>query len=441
MRLKKLRAGLWSCKLKYRRYILILQSILLFFSSCASSRIVYPENTIIPEDFSGIVHAGGSRTQREFAHMDYLGVRWILHTFRWSDIEPEQGEWDFIYYDDLVDRNKAAGIKINGLLAYDNWWIHEGRDGPRYIPAQRLPDFLNYVRKTVDHFRGRVDAWSIWNEPNHTFWMGTDEEFIELARLTADAVREVDSEVILLGGGFNRGIFGLPEKFIRDLFESGAMDKTDGIAFHPYELNPYRTALLYEKFRSIVDEYGFGDKIWITEVGYPTGGLYPTRVQEKRFPEYVIKTVVLLAAGGAQKIFWYQLFDPLNRSSTNSENYFGLVRSRRDYASKGAEAFRLCAIFLSGTNCYAAGQGADGLPRSIRSFWFRGTGRGVLVLWNDNLGQVRIRLRLSQADFLLHDPVTGAESQIQPDTVINIGRMPVFITWIGSEDRPEIRLF
>jgi len=135
------------------------------------------------------------------------------------------------------------------------------------------------------------------------------------------------------------------------------------------------------------------------------------------------------------------LFDPVWRSNDNSEHFFGLVQNRRNYASKGAEAFRLCAIFLSGTDCYATGQGADGLPRSIRSFWFRGTGRGALVIWNDNLGQVRIRLRLSQANFLLHDPVTGAESQIQPDTIISIGRMPVFITWSGSEDRPEIRLF
>ena len=438
MRLKKLRSGLWSCKLKY---LSILPAVLLFFSSCASSKLVYPENTIIPEDFAGIVHAGRSETEEEFVYLDHLGVKWILHTFNWSSIEPEQGEWDFLYYDDLVDRNKTAGMKIIGLLAYDNWWIHDSSDAPRYIPSHRMPDFLNYARETVEHFRGRVDAWCIWNEPNSQFWRGTDEGFIELARLTADAVREVDSEVILLGGGFNRNILGLPEKFIRDLFESGAMEKTDGIAFHPYELNPYRTALLYEKFKSIVDDYGFGDKIWITEVGYPTGGWYPTRVQEKRFPEYVIKTWVLLAAGGAQKILWYQLFDPISRSIGDSEDFFGLVRSREDYTSKGAEAFRLCSVFLSGTNCYAIEPGADSLPRAMRSFWFRGSGRGVLVIWNDNLGQVRISLRLSGTDLVLHDPVTGAESQIQADTVVGVGRMPVFITWDGSGDRPEIRLF
>ena len=422
--------------MKYYSFTAILPAVLLILSSCASSRLVYQENTVIPEDFAGIVHAGRTRTQREFAYMNHLGVSWVLHTFSWSDIEPEQGEWDFLVYDALVDTNKAAGIKIIGLLAYSNWWIHDGMDGPRYIPSQRMPDFLQYVRKTVEHFRGRVDAWCIWNEPNSRFWEGTDEGFIELTRLTADVVREVDSEVILLGGAFNRNVTGLPEKFIRRLFESGAMDKTDAIAFHPYELNPARTALLYDRFRNIVDDYGFGDRIWVTEVGYPTGGWYPTRVQEKRFPEYVIKTWVLLAAGGARKILWYQMFDPFYRSNGNSENFFGLVRSRRDYASKGAEAFRLCAIFLSGTNCYAIKPGADSLPGSIRSFWFKGTGKGALVLWNNGSGSRQIRLQLSGINHALHDPVLGTESQIQPDTVVRVGRMPVFITWDGSEDRP-----
>ena len=422
------------------KYLLIFPAVLLLFNSCASSRLVYPENTFVPSDFSGIVHAGGTRTHKESAYLDYLGVSWILHTFYWSSIEPEQGEWNFLYYDALVDRNKAAGIKILGVLAYDNWWIHDDMSEHKYIPPQRLPDFLNYVRETVEHFRGRVDAWCIWNEPNFQFWTGTDDEFIELARQAAGAVREVDSEVILLGGAFNRNILGLPEKFIRGLFESGAMDKTDAIAFHPYELNPYRTALLYERFRNIVDEYGFGDKIWVTEIGYPTGGWYPTRVQEKRFPEYVIKTCVLLAAAGARKILWYQLFDPHSRSSGNSEDFFGLVRSSRNYVSKGAEAFRLCARFLSETNCYAIESGADGLPGSIRSFWFKGNGRGALVLWNDGLGQARIRLRLSGTNHALHDPVTGAENQIQPDTAVTVGRMPVFITWNESEDRPVMGL-
>jgi len=419
----------------------ILFVLMLIFSSCAStSKIAVPETIFISEDFAGIVHAGRTGTEEEFEYLNYLGASWVLHTFNWDRIEPKQGEWNFDYYDEIVDNNAAVGIKVLGILAYGNSWIHEDGKNHKYVPPQRLPDFLQYVRKTVEHFKGRIGAWCIWNEPNAHFWTGTDDEFVELSRQTADAVREVDSEVILLGGAFNRGVFGLPEKFIRKLFESGAMDKVDGVAFHPYELNPTRSAALYDKFKKIVDDYGFGNKIWLTEAGYPTGGLYPTKVREERFPEYVMKTFVLLAARGPQKILWYQLFDPAERVKSDSEDFFGLVRSGEDYTSKGAEAFRLCAQFLSGTNCYAIEPGA-GLPKSIRSFWFKGDGRGVLVLWNDGTGSKRVSFRLSGTDHVLHDPVSGSESPIQPDAVLTVGRTPVFITWNGSEDRPVIGVF
>ena len=442
MRLRKRKAVPWSYKMKKIPLASTLAVLLLFFCSCSSTPMsVLPENQYIPADFSGIIH-GATRTQKEYAYLDYLGANWVLKTFYWTDIEPEKGDWNFLDYDDIVNRSKSSGIKVLGLLAYDNWWIHDDKDTHKYIPPARIPDFLEYVRKTVEHFQGRVDAWCIWNEPNFHFWTGTDEEFIELSRQTAGAVKETDSEVILLGGAFNRGVFGLPEKFARALFESGAMEKVDAVAFHPYELNPARTLSLYNQFKKIADDYGFGDKIWVTEVGYPTGGWYPTKVKEKKLPEYVIKTWVLLAAGGTNKLFWYELFDSVKRSKSNSEDFFGLVRSKRDYTSKGAEAFRLCAKFLQDTNCSVLENGED-LSGSLRSFWFKGAEGGALVIWNESSGSKQVRLRLPGTDnqasieAFSHDPVSGKMSPIQADTVIKVGKMPVFITYMFQHGSPD----
>jgi hypothetical protein len=418
-----------------RFFPLAAMSALLFAAlvSCASA----PQQTVsaprpIPADFAGVVHGGGSRTQKEFAYLEHLGVKWILHTFYWSDIEPEKGDWDFLYYDDLVKKANAAGIQVLGVLGYDTWWIHADKSAHRYIPPEKIPDFLEYVRQTVSRYRGKVGTWCIWNEPNFAFWNGTDEEFFDLARQTAEAARETDPEATLLGGAFNRGVLGIPEKFIRGLFESGAMDAVDAVAFHPYELNPARTAQLYEQFRSIVDDYGFGKKIWITEVGYPTGGLYPTKVSEKKLGEYVIKTFTLLAAQDAEKLLWYQLFDPVSRKKSNSEDFFGLVRSRRDYQSKGAEAFRLCAAYLSGTVLDSQKIRRKGVPDSLESFYFESEEGGALVLWNKG-SAVKIRIQLpAGSGHLRHDPVRGTASPIPAESVLKAGNMPVFITWQGG---------
>jgi hypothetical protein len=400
--------------------------------ACASSPT--PSGPVeIPEDFAGIVHAGETNTPQEYALLDRMGASWILTNFYWSRIEGKEGQWNFANYDKYVDTAKASGKKIIGVLAYGVPWIHEDGKSRDYIPPDKVHFYLNYIQRTAEHFKGRVDAWCIWNEPNFIFWKGSRDEYLSLARQAADALREVDSEVILLGGAFNRGIFGLPTAYIKGLFESGAMEKADAVAFHPYELNPNRTARLFMEFRARVAKYGFEDQIWVTEVGYPTGGWYPTAVSEKKFPVYIVKTFVGLATSGAKKIIWYQLFDPQNRSKKDSENHFGLVRSEDDYTSKGAEAFRLCALYLSGATYHPELPLRKNLPNTLRSFYFeQPSGERTLVLWKDG-GPINLILQASENGYTRHDIVTGNAEKKSAQTPIVVGNVPVFITWQGGE--------
>jgi hypothetical protein len=401
-----------------------LFSLFFLLFACATN----PGPLEIPDDIAGIVHAGRTNTPEEYALLDRMNASWLLLTFYWSGIEREENQWNFNYYDEYVDTAQAAGKKVLGILAYDTSWIHSDGKAHKYIPPDKIHHFINYVRRTAAHFRGRVDAWCIWNEPNFSFWTGSRDEFVALSRQAAEAAREEDPDVILLGGAFNRGVWGLPYAYINGLFRSGAMEKTDAIAFHPYELNPARAVRLYGKFKNRVAKYGFDDRIWVTEVGYPTGGWYPTSVSEKKFPAHIVKTFVPLAVSGAKKILWYQLFDPINRVKKNSENFFGLVRSTEDYTSKGAEAFRLCAAHLAGAVYRPDLPLRDGLPKSLRSFYFeQPQGGGALVLWKEGPS---LRLALHSAvDLAAHDPVSGEAAALLPQAFIKVGAMPVFITW------------
>jgi hypothetical protein len=428
MRWKKLKAARWNCS----RYPALAITLSLLLTACASSQKLASTNPLeIPTDIAGIVHAGHTNTPEEYALIHRLGVQWTLTTFNWTRIEPSENQWNFDFYDEYVDTANAAGIKIIGVLAYDVAWIHPDNERHRYIPPDKLPFFLEYVRQTVAHFRGRVDAWCIWNEPNAYFWQGSRDEYLVLARQSADALRETDPDVTLLGGAFTRNVSGLPKAYIRGLFESGAMEKADAVAFHPYELNPARTARLYRAFRAIAAEYGFADKIWVTEAGYPTGGWYPTATSEKNFPAYIVKTFVNLALNGAQKILWYQLFDPPKRVSRNSEHFFGLVRSRDDYTSKGAEAFRLCALHLAGTIYRPDLPSREKLPRSLQTFYFeQPTGGGTLVLWKEG-ATTQVTLQ-TPAGSAMHDAVSGSSTPMPAETTITVGSMPVFVTWTGD---------
>lgn len=425
-------------KICYSSIFLTLLSSFLFIGSCASIPVnVSPNGRHIPADFAGIVHAGMTDDGGEYDLINSMGISWMLQTFYWHIIEPEQGQWDYELYDTFLDNAIANNKKVLGVLAYDVYWIHDDKNARDYISGDQIPFFLEYVRRTAEHFKGRVSAWSIWNEPNFSrFWTGTIEEFVELSRQTADVIKEVDSDVIILAGAFNRGVSGMPKKFIKRLFESGAMEKVDFIAFHPYEMGVSRSIQLYERFRVIVDRYGFSDRIWVTEMGFPTGGWYPTKVSEKKFPAAVVKIFAHLAAAGAQKLLWYQLFDPEERSLMNSENYFGLVRSREDRTSKAAQAYRLCALYMPGAVCYVLN---EGLPGSIKAFWFNGPDTSALILWKDGSGSSALNLKLPGTDHLQHNIVTGNQSSISNEIIIKAGSDPVFITYTNDFSGGELR--
>ncbi|MCL2763586.1 MAG: hypothetical protein FWD36_10395 [Treponema sp.] len=429
-KVKKIRRFLIS----HRSLFSVLCSLFFVLCSCASTGM-NNDSIAIPADIAGLVHAGETRTSEEYALLDRMGASWVLATFYWGRIQRAEDQWNFESYDLYVDTAKAAGKKVLGVLGYDVAWIHDDGKTKKYIPPDKLHYFYEYVRQTAEHFQGRVDAWCIWNEPNFHFWQGSRDEFFVLARGAADALREVDPDVILLGGAFNRGVFGLPKAYIRGLFESGAMEKADGLAFHPYELNPARTAKLYHKFRAIAADYDFADRIWVTEVGYPTGGLYPTKTTEKKFPAFVAKTFVNLAVSGTHTIMWYELFDSQERKRSNSEDFFGLVRSKTDYTSKGAEAFSLCAVHLAGTVYRPDLPQREKLPNSLHTFYFEqpeGEG-GTLVLWKKGGGSAKLRLQIpGDSNAVMHNPVSGDAAAISAETIITVRSMPVFVTWQGN---------
>ncbi|MDR2247698.1 MAG: hypothetical protein LBE17_13675 [Treponema sp.] len=374
----------------------------LVFSSCpAGTGAAYDPARIvrsaIPGDLLGMVHAGSSdEAGREYALLDELGVRWMLTDFSWSSIQPQKEAWNLDAFAAYADNGETGGKKILAVLDYDTPWLHpegSGYDGPVIKGPDERALFCAYVKKTVERYKDRVDAWCIWNEPNlqPRFWAsaGTKDDFFALTKAAAAAVREADPEAFIVGGAFNTLA---SEDWVRGMFTSGAMDRIDAIAYHPYMTGPGATANLYIRFKDLVSEYGFGDKIWITEVGYPTydapprpAGRYGTDILEADMPETVMQTIVLLAVNGARRIFWYHLFDPRPEAQDNadSEDWFGLVKRDAAWTWKGgAAAYRLAAQNIPGRVCKTPER--EGLPDFIQAYYFEGSdGRHALVIWND----------------------------------------------------------
>jgi hypothetical protein len=409
----------------------ILEFIFSLFSiSCSTASLTPSTQVTIPSDYLGVA-GGDTSADNEYQLINELGIVWVSQTFYWSRIEKEKGNFTFSSYDNYVNKAKEHGKKVLALLAYASPWLNDGKDN-KYISKENIHHFLNYIEVIVTRYKGKVDAWQIWNEPNWIFWKGTNNEFYELSRLAANKIREVDPAAYIIGGGFQR----LPKNFIKNMKKAGALENLDAFSIHPYDINPKGSIRLLDNFFKIASKVDFKGDIWITEIGFPTSGWYISRVSLKKMPSYVIKTIAPAAASGSRALIWYQFQDNYNYgeypNKFDSELYFGLAYL--DFSrKKGAWAYELCGRYLPGSRYNPELPLKENIKSNIITLCFTGnsSNTNTLIIWNDNIIKQKIKVTIPST-ISIHDISTGSNYSLQNETIIEVSEQPVFITWQGS---------
>ena len=90
---------------------------------------------------------------------------------KWAATQPEQGVFNFDRADRMVEFAEANGMAVRGHTLV---WEQASLDAtPDYVTAITDPEELrtlmaDHIRTVVGHFRGRVDAWDVVNEPLET---------------------------------------------------------------------------------------------------------------------------------------------------------------------------------------------------------------------------------------------------------------------------------
>lgn len=407
----------------------ILFILIVLLSGCSTVHYTLTEPRAIPPDSFGMAHAGGRLTEKENRLLGEMGVSWIRSTFRWDSIQKRTKQWDFRGWDRYVGNAERAGKKILAVLAYDVPWIYgkEQREARRHIEPDKIPYFLQYVEGIVRRYKGRIGAYEIWNEPNWLFWKGPDEDFFALATEAAKRIKEVDPNSYLVVGSFWR----VSRYFIEGMFRAGAFQYADAVSFHPYALDPEGVIALYDELKEILAEQGFRGDIWVTEVGFPTGGWYLTRVSEEKKPSYVIKTLAGLLVRGARVVFWYELFDKFPEgeapSVLDSELYFGL--NYPDFQPKsGAAAYSLMANQIAGSTYRPdlVNLSPD-LKGTLEVLPFlRPDGQRVLLLWSRLEEEVCVRISPVEG-LIQYNIATGQRQSVPSEGRFHVGREVIFL--------------
>jgi len=203
---------------------------------------------------------------------DYLlwraaGIRWVRASFGWSTGEPEPGAIDLEQFEPAVASAQAHGLRLIGLIAGTPSWA--STDGSRLSPPRDLGQFADYVERLARHFRGRVDVWEIWNEPDiGQFWRGSVEDYAALLTTACRAAKRGNPGCRVMSAGMDGG----GERYLVTLAELGALEECDLIGFHPYAGDPRGAETRMRDLWRVLNFYGLRKPVWVTEVGWQSGG-------------------------------------------------------------------------------------------------------------------------------------------------------------------------
>lgn len=204
-----------------------------------------------------------------WVNYDAVDVSTIFRDFR---NDPAQaGNYEFAATDDYL----AAIVKAGSPILYRLGESIEHT--PRKYRVHPPPDFekwadiccaiiRHYNEGWADGFRHNIRYWEIWNEPENqpAMWTGTDDQFLRLYEVTANAIKarwpdlKVGGPSLGYTGEFKDGQFKAGDfllRFLRHCRERKV--SLDFLSWHRYASDPSDIARRAHALRQLLDEHGF----------------------------------------------------------------------------------------------------------------------------------------------------------------------------------------
>lgn len=254
------------------------------------------------------------------------GMKWISVDFGWSSLQPTNGttvaQWYVDRADFVVNEARARGLSVFMPFGRTPAWANGGQDVN--VPPIDPQDYANAARWVTDHFRGRVAAWGVYNEPNlagKSFWTGTVADYARLLKAAYPGFKagDPDSLVVAANVVYNDDVW------IRKMYEAGAAGSFDVMGVHPYqgisdeppELPDNGTKWRLTHVPAVHDVMcDFGDcnkPIWFTEFGWSshentgTEGNWERGVTEEQQADYAVRAIELTKNNYpyVTNAFWY----------------------------------------------------------------------------------------------------------------------------------------
>jgi len=306
---------------------------------------------------------------------DELGVRWSRLMFPWQRVQrvgPQ--EWWPAISDDIINDEVKRGRKLVGVLVNTPDWASSGVGRTLTSPPKNLnlpidsPDnyWAQYVRRSAAAYRGRIDTWVVWNEPDvwdpehpgYT-WSGSVEDFYQLQKVAYLAARKgnPNAKVLLPGLTYFWDVRGNKPQYFQRLLDVAVKDPdgpANGWFFDAAVLQLYNEPeLLYRvpnEYRKIMNDRGIDKPIWVNETNVAPWDDFDRPLTRAHFradgeeqSSYLIQAYAVALAAGVERISVYKLRDDADWQF-GWESY-GMVRADRSVRPAGQALAMVSKLF------------------------------------------------------------------------------------------------
>lgn len=216
------------------------------------------------------------KVEQAWPVLEDLGVKWARLQTGWAKTEKQEGIYDFAWLDQVVDQVRERSVIPWLSISYGNALYTEGASAtgvgfpPIHTPKERAA-WQAYVRALVEHFRDRVTYYEVWNEPDlSSFWKCGPKaaDYVDLVRLTVEAIRELQPDARVVGGAIAWGITPWSIKYLEDCMRAGLHELVDVISYHGYKSIPERhTTQEFPAFKHVLAKYNPKLDFWQGEAG------------------------------------------------------------------------------------------------------------------------------------------------------------------------------
>jgi hypothetical protein len=406
----------------FRGRVLILMFLGALLVGSTSATDLQPPKTAIPASYFGMhIHHLAYPVPTPWPNLPLPEWRLWDANVTWADLEHSKGQWQFEKLDSYVSLAEQHGTSLLLTLGGTPTWASaKPQLKSNYYPGftgepANIEDWREYVRTIVSRYKGRIQAYEIWNEPNLAdYWSGSMDQMLTLTREASLIIRNVDPMALLVSPSATAG-YGVP--WLGEFLKKGGGQYVDVIAFHfyvdPHTLPPEEMLPVIQRVRQVLVDNGLAEKpVWNTE----TGWLPPAKFDSDELAAgFLARAFILSWAAGVQRFYWYAWDNQFTAIITYNE-------AARAITPAGS-AFKITEQWLVGAKM----EGCTSTSDNTWTCQLNRSGKKEWIVWNsqgNHKFDVPRAWSLASITRLLQDskPLNGSSVDIGPVPVLFTGR-------------------